>query len=480
MYFLYHNIIKNIPRNKTYKFSWLKHGSFKDTIYNALVYHDIYLLLELSKNIPTNIRFKEKMWNKLHFYIGNHEFVYNRLSLKKEKTIKCNHKIFTFKDGDPLSKMLHLVLNQKVNFNKNNILALKTQKLLDLLNAKIRIAVIGAGIFGITTALKLQHDFNVTLIERNSHILQEASSINQFRLHKGYHYPRSKETAMSSHQGLKSFIKEYPCEIKSKQYYAIAKTKTKVTSIQYENFLNKIELPYKKIPIPNFILKNTIEAFYLVPETLFDSNILKQICKKKLKKANINLILNKSFQLEEKDKYDIVINCTYSNYNMIIEDKLSIQYEICEKLVIKMPDEYKGIGVVIMDGPFFCFDPYSNTDFHVMGNVVHAIHHTNNGLFPIIPSILKPLLNKGIIYNPSITKFKDFIVSASKFIKNTDKIKHIGSMFTIRAVLPNRDHDDARPSIINMHSTKCYSLFSGKIVTCVDKANDLIHNLKTT
>ena len=52
-------------------------------------------------------------------------------------------------------------------------------------------------------------------------------------------------------------------------------------------------------------------------------------------------------------------------------------------------------------------------------------------------------------------------------------------MFTIRAVLPNRDHDDARPSIITMHNDKCYSLFSGKIVTAVDKANDLLKNLKT-
>jgi type IV pilus assembly protein PilB len=47
-------------------------------------------------------------------------------------------------------------------------------------------------------------------------------------------------------------------------------------------------------------------------------------------------------------------------------------------------------------------------------------------------------------------------------------------MYTIRTVLPMREHDDARPSYITKHSDRLYSIFSGKIGTCVDIANELV------
>ena len=47
-------------------------------------------------------------------------------------------------------------------------------------------------------------------------------------------------------------------------------------------------------------------------------------------------------------------------------------------------------------------------------------------------------------------------------------LEHIGSMYTFRAVLADRDHDDARPTLVNHEGGNVYSLFSGKIDTCVD------------
>jgi len=61
-----------------------------------------------------------------------------------------------------------------------------------------------------------------------------------------------------------------------------------------------------------------------------------------------------------------------------------------------------------------------------------------------------------------------------------DGVEHIGSMFTIRTVLANRDHDDARPSIVKKHSNNMYSIFSGKISTAVDTSNELYNYLMKT
>ena len=71
------------------------------------------------------------------------------------------------------------------------------------------IAVVGGGIFGVTTAVKLaKSGHKVDLFEKENDILQAASGINQYRLHRGHHYPRSKETTLSSLNTEPKFRKE--------------------------------------------------------------------------------------------------------------------------------------------------------------------------------------------------------------------------------------------------------------------------------
>ena len=127
-----------------------------------------------------------------------------------------------------------------------------------------------------------------------------------------------------------------------------------------------------------------------------------------------------------------------------------------------------------MDGPFMCIDPLGDTGYHVMGNVVHAIHSTNVGKFPEYDSKFDELLNKGIVKNPSVTNIDKFIDSAKKFFKDIDKSEHVGSMFTFRTVLPNRDKDDARPTLVEQIDDKMFTLFSGKIGTCVDAVDQIL------
>jgi len=60
----------------------------------------------------------------------------------------------------------------------------------------MKIAIIGGGLFGITSFLLLRssgHD--CFLLEKNRKIMLGASTNNLNRLHWGYHYPRDNETA---------------------------------------------------------------------------------------------------------------------------------------------------------------------------------------------------------------------------------------------------------------------------------------------
>jgi len=186
----------------------------------------------------------------------------------------------------------------------------------------------------------------------------------------------------------------------------------------------------------------------------------------------VDLRLKTPYSIDFNKDYDYVINCTYSNLNQIFGGNTKYQFEVCEKPVVRLPSKYKGKGIVVMDGPFTCIDPYSNTDYHVVGNVVHAIHSTNVGMYPAISGELNKLLNKGVVKNPSVTKFPLFKESLKQFF-GIDEVEHIGSMYTVRTVLVNRDFDDARPSIVKKESIGKYSVFSGKISTSIDTANEL-------
>ena len=302
-----------------------------------------------------------------------------------------------------------------------------------------------------------------------------ATGINQYRLHKGYHYPRSKQTAIECKNGLKTFKRKYSDSILKdniEHLYSISSKDSLISSNEYIDFLKDVKLPYSIInSMPNTDLTIKVE------EELFDSQVLYNLVNTKLKSNGINVILNKQTNKSDLINYDIVVIATYSKLNDLLENKTEYQFEVCEKPVVKLPSKYKNKSIVIMDGPFMCLDPYGDTEYHVLGNVVHAIHETNVGYKPKV-SHLKKYLNKGLIKNPKYTNIEKFIKTGEKFFKGFNGLTHIGSLYTVRTVLKNRNHDDARPTLVKKENKNTYSLFSGKIDTCVDAANQLITLIK--
>ena len=123
-----------------------------------------------------------------------------------------------------------------------------------------------------------------------------------------------------------------------------------------------------------------------------------------------------------------------------------------------------------MDGPFMCFDPLGSTDLHVLGHVVHAIHATNIGLDPEVPAELVPLLNQGVVERPPVTNFERFVEAGREFFPRFDETVHVGSMYTVRAVLPGVEGTDSRPTLVRQVDDRIITVFSGKIATCVAAA----------
>ena len=192
-----------------------------------------------------------------------------------------------------------------------------------------------------------------------------------------------------------------------------------------------------------------------VEEELFDSRVLRHSVKKKLFANNINIKINHESDKKNFDLYDIIVFATYSNINQYLNKKINYQFEVCEKPVVKLSDRYKNKSIVVMDGPFMCLDPYGTTDYHVLGNVVHAIHETNIGTAPIIKNKkLLDYINKGIIYQPDITNIDKFIETGERFFDDFSNLEHIGSMFTVRAVLKDRELEDGDSNTVTSEITE--------------------------
>lgn len=347
----------------------------------------------------------------------------------------------------------------------------------------MKIAVIGAGIFGITTALELSKNFEVDLFEQYDDVLKSTSGINQFRVHRGYHYPRAPETVQSLLHSESSFLREYKDAVINdvNHYYCISSRDSLTTPSQYLDFLQKFNLEFSIIDF-ELLNKKSVDLCVKVKESIWDPFELKKICVNRLTNSNIKLHLNSKIDSSIFKDYDYVVICTYANLNSLLSDfpksKLKYQFEICEKPVVALPPTFKKNSIVIMDGPFMSIDPFGKTGNFVLGNVVHAIHSTNIGLAPDIPNEFLPLLNNGIVKNPSISNFDKFIESAIEFLPEMKNAVHLGSMFTVRTVLPNVDNTDERPTIVRQISENVYTIFSGKVPTCVEAAHEVSKKIK--
>jgi len=335
----------------------------------------------------------------------------------------------------------------------------------------MKIAVIGSGFYGSSLAIILSKKYKVDLYEKKSKIFNGASACNQFRFHSGYHYPRSQKTVDEINNSKKDFISFYSKKVfeNTVNYYAIAK-KSKVNFKNYINFLKKNKLFFKEVKILEKV--PTIEKSILVKEKILNAYKTKRLLINKIKKNKIKLYLNKEFKKKDLVNYDKVLIATYSNNNSIlsklgVKDLITNKYELVEKIVIRLPKEFKKKSFVVMDGDFVCVDPYLGTDYHLLSDVKLSKLETITSIYPNFKSNKKKFLNKGIIKDIKISRFKKFIVNSSEYLPFLKKSKYIGSMFVVRALKKNKEKTDERVTSINYHNKKIISIFSGKWNNCV-------------
>lgn len=355
-----------------------------------------------------------------------------------------------------------------------------------------KVAVIGGGIFGISAALELSKNFRVTLYERSGELLSGASTNNHLRHHGGYHYPRSKETALECLRSRESFEREYgACIIRPfNHYHAIAKEDSKTTPGNYLKFCEDLGLPYEVVNLdPKLINKEKVSLIVKVAEYSYDPMKMLEIVNEKLKNPKVEVKLNHEIKGGEirgdkkmlkisspfgntEDEFDFIINATYSNFNSFnkwfgLPQKKTL-YELIELLEIELPIKEK-IGLSIFDGQYSSLMPRAEEGRFTLAHIKEQIINdfVSDNLDPEVMLSQNLITNRENILKASIADFP--ILKEAKVIR---------SIYTIRAVKANVDDTDERPSEITNYGNGLFSIFSGKVVTCVDVAERISSMMK--
>lgn len=352
------------------------------------------------------------------------------------------------------------------------------------------LAVIGAGIFGTNIAIELAKDFEVTIFEAREDIMQEASYINQYRHHWGYHYPRSVATVHDISEAIPDFEKYYDKAIirKFPTYYCVAKDGSRVSAQDYLEFCRQNQLPFAlENPDPEFINQNKIGVSLKTFEPIYHYRKLKDLVNQRLSaEKNITLRLGtrvtnatitkdgkKTLALEtatsqSQEIFDYVINCTYARQNEFCTwlgfpiKPLRIDY--VEALIVRLPIDK--ISLAVMDGQFTNLVPTCDD------NLFTLVHISESILERYVPT-------DGLVRKVKpVSRFKSIMAKSAEWFPIIKKAEYVESRYVFRAVNAYREHDDARPSDIIEHGLGCWSVLGGKIVNCVSLAKKLSIQVK--
>lgn len=336
----------------------------------------------------------------------------------------------------------------------------------------MRVAVVGAGVYGCVIAVDLARaGHRVDLYERHQGLLHGASRANQARLHGGYHYPRSPETAKACAADARRFAARFGEAVwrGARHVYAVSADGSRTDAAEYRRFCDGIGQGHRAVREP---LLQGVGVAMVVPEAFIDIPALRRRLRGDLRAAGVTVHLGVDVEATSLP-HDLVVMATYGR-----GFPLPLRYEVCEVALVRLGVHYAGRSIVVMDGGFCGLDPMPGSDVHLLYHVELSVHAANVGLAPEVPGRLVGLLDRGPVWTPQ-SRADRMLVAARRWFVRVGMPEPCGSLFTVRAVLPDVDATDERPTIVH-HDTRdgrdgrVVWVLAGKLDGAVDAADRLV------
>lgn len=359
-----------------------------------------------------------------------------------------------------------------------------------------RVGVIGGGIFGVAAAIVLGERFDVTVFERHDALLAEATYANQYRHHHGYHYPRSAETVAQCAAARKDFedvfgeaiVRDFPA------YYAVARDGSRTTPEDFLAFCERHHLEHTiDYPDSEFLRRERVSLSVRTTEPVYDHAALRAVAARELARRRVEIRLTHAVvrvrlagdshkvltvraggQVYE-DAYDYAVNATYANVNAFCEwlgvPGLPLEFRLKEIVVVALPTATR-VAVTVVDGPFVTLVPMGRSALFTLGDVPRSIHDVRQS------SGGEPWTTAEIARVPS--RWREILRADAAFVPLVERARYVRSLWSTLPVRPDADATDARPTEVIAHGNGCWSVFEGKIITCVSAARTILDEMSAS
>ena len=356
-------------------------------------------------------------------------------------------------------------------------------------------AVIGCGIFGAMTALRLaEAGWDVTIFERLPTALQGSSFNNQNRLHLGFHYPRDDETARQCIRGFEHFKQTFPECILDRfpNAYFIAEQGSMTTPGDYLAFCQRVGLPYTLLSLDAFEPRlQGVSLGLLCDEVVYDCAILRHLILQRLQDSGIKPVFNCDVTGIQRDghgyrldaggrplgRHDAVVNCTYADVNRLTSQLGHVvpEYQYEYTMVPILEWDQPPLGITVMDGRFMTLLPFGKSGRFLMYHVSHTV--VASEVTHLMPPTWRDPATRPSTQVDQQALFRKMQAACAEFVPSVMDAKLTGFLEGPRVVLAHKDKTDARPSILRQHEPTFLSVFTGKIDHCMWVADDVTNTL---
>jgi glycine/D-amino acid oxidase-like deaminating enzyme len=271
--------------------------------------------------------------------------------------------------------------------------------------------------------------------------------------------------------------------------YAIARRNSKVNARQFQRFCKEIGacLDSATPEYTEMFDRRLVEAVFLVEEFAFDAAQLQSWAKDKLAACDVEVTLNHRVESCRVDgvgsAVDIVsedndggvetvtaryvFNCTYSGLNHLGGTfrpvAASLKHEVTEMGLIEMPPAMCGLGITVMDGPFFSAMPFPARNLHSISHVRYTPHlywYDEVGKDPY----------ERLDRYAKDSRVDRMIRDAKRYMPGLGDAVIKDSLFEVKTVLVKNEGNDGRPILFEKSQTLpgFYSVLGGKIDNIYD------------
>lgn len=347
--------------------------------------------------------------------------------------------------------------------------------------------VIGGGFYGCCLALFLRSaGARVVLVEAGERLLDRASRVNQARIHTGYHYPRSALTAVKSLVLHQRFAEDFPAAVVDdfEMLYAIARNHSKVSAGRFHRMFAQMGAPIAPASPGQAALfdADRIEAAFRCREFAFDASALRVGLEGRLGECGVDVRLGVAvIGLEERadaivatlgDGRALVVgrafNVTYAQVNHLLGKAglppAALKHELAEVVLVEPPAALAGLGVTVMDGPFFSCMPYPARGAYSLTHVRYTPHASwTDATAPASAYEMLAAASKK-------SRAPYMIRDAARYMPALGDVRVVDTLFEVKTVLQKNERDDGRPILYQQSpaGSRLISILGGKLDNVYD------------